>query len=72
MNEWTVLREGDWEQLLREVEEGDEVYISSGDEPVAVLISVERWDELNAALTRLGAPTGNPTEDDQQGDPHGP
>lgn len=55
MNEWTVLREGDWEAMLREVEDGDEVYIGVGDEPVAVLVSVERYDELREHLRELTA-----------------
>lgn len=54
MNEdwWTVEHTDEWEQLLADVMDGD-IYITRGDEPVAVLMSVECHDELTARLAEL-------------------
>lgn len=43
----------EWERVLGDVEEGEEVYITRGDEVVAVLISIDRLDQLLADLERL-------------------
>lgn len=45
----------DWEHLLNDVEDGEDVYIGrEEDECVAALISYERYEELTRALDRMG------------------
>lgn len=59
MNEewWTVEHTDEWEQLLADVMDGD-VYITQGDDPVAVLMIIERHDELTARLAELDTDRG--------------
>lgn len=49
-------------EITRDVEEGEEVYILRGDETVAVLISVDRFDEL-PALAGGASPEGADRDD---------
>jgi antitoxin (DNA-binding transcriptional repressor) of toxin-antitoxin stability system len=59
MHEFTPLITDEWEQLLGDVEEGEDVYILRGDETVAVLIGVERFDQLLADLAELSKGDGD-------------
>lgn len=45
----------DLEQLIGDVEEGEDVYISRGDEYVAVLVGYDRYEELTARLAEMTA-----------------
>lgn len=54
MSEFLPFMSDEWEQLLAEVEAGEDVHIGRDDECVAVLISYERYEELTRALDRMG------------------
>jgi antitoxin (DNA-binding transcriptional repressor) of toxin-antitoxin stability system len=58
VDEFTPLINDEWEQLLRDVEDGEEIAIVNGDETVAVLVSVDRFDQLLSDLARLETDRG--------------
>lgn len=55
MNEHDVrpLPSDEWERLLSDIEDGEEVWIQNGGDTVAVLIGIDRYDELITALNNF-------------------